>query len=156
MKNVFLKSIDIFYPLAKKIMPLQTFRYAVCGGINTLLGLLIYFILYHFVFEKLVVDVGFFAFKPHMAALLLSGLFSFCFGFVLNKYIVFTDSSLKGRIQLFRYLMAFLLNLVLNYFMLKLLVEVLVWDAFVSQLITTLLIIAISYLSQKHFSFKTN
>jgi putative flippase GtrA len=155
MKNGVINFIDFFYPLAKRIMPLQTFRYAVCGGVNTLLGLLIYFVFYHFVFQKILVDVGFFVFKPHMAALFVAGFFSFIIGFILNKYIVFTISSLRGRIQLFRYLLSFIFNLALNYCMLKLMVEIFAWDAFFSQLLTTAFIVAISYLSQKHFSFKS-
>lgn len=156
MKIRFLKLIDFFYPLAKKIMPLQTFRYAVCGGINTFLGLFIYFVCYHYIFQKILVNIGFMVFKPHMAALFVAGFFSFTIGFILNKYIVFTISSLKGRIQLFRYLLSFLFNLALNYCMLKLFVEIFSWDAFLSQLLTTGFIVAISYLSQKHFTFKTN
>ncbi|HMU73529.1 MAG TPA: GtrA family protein, partial [Ferruginibacter sp.] len=65
------------------------------------------------------------------------------------------DSNLRGRIQLFRYGLAFLFNLALNYFILKVFVEVFGWWPFLSQCITTAIIISISYLSQKHFSFRT-
>ncbi len=135
-------------------MPVQTFRYAACGGANTVLGLLIYYIGYQHLFVRQNVDFGFFAFKPHIAALFLSCFVSFVVGFLLNKYVVFTGSNLKGRIQLFRYFLSFSFNLVLNYLMLKLLVEILTWDALLSQLLTTALVITVSYLSQKHFSFK--
>lgn len=135
-------------------MPVQTFRYAACGGANTVLGLLIYYIGYQHLFVRQNVDLGFFAFKPHIAALFLSCFVSFVVGFLLNKYVVFTGSNLKGRIQLFRYFLSFSFNLVLNYLMLKLLVEILTWDALLSQLLTTALVITVSYLSQKHFSFK--
>jgi putative flippase GtrA len=67
---------------------------------------------------------------------------------------VFVDSNLKGRIQLFRYFLAFLLNLVINYFMQKLLIDSLHIEAFTSQLIITFILITVSYLSQKHFSFR--
>jgi putative flippase GtrA len=72
----------------------------------------------------------------------------------LNKYVVFTGSNLKGRIQLFRYFLSFFLNLVINYFVLKILVEGLAWNPLASQVLTTCIIIAISYLTQKHFTFK--
>ncbi len=135
-------------------MPVETFRYAACGAGNTVLGLLTYYIGYQFLFARKVFDFGFFAFKPHVAALLLSFIVSFSVGFLLNKYVVFTGSNLRGRIQLFRYFLAFAFNLVLNYGMLKLLVEQMGWDALVSQLVTTCLVVSISYLSQKHFTFK--
>lgn len=135
-------------------MPIQTFRYAACGGINTLLGLTVYFIGYEYLFARENFDFGFFAFKPHIAALFLSFCVSFVVGFLLNKFVVFTGSNLRGRIQLFRYFLSFSLNLVINYLLLKFFVELLLWNALISQVITTVIIISFSYLSQKHFSFK--
>ncbi|MBK7885334.1 MAG: GtrA family protein [Chitinophagaceae bacterium] len=70
------------------------------------------------------------------------------------KYVVFIDSTIKGRIQLFRYFSVFALNLCINYLMLKLLVEILFWPAMVSQIVTTFIMIIISYLAQKHFTFQ--
>ena len=135
-------------------MPIQTFRYAACGGINTLIGLSLYFISYEYIFHKEVFDFDFFAFKPHIAALFVSFCFTFVIGFLLNKYVVFVGSNLRGRIQVFRYFLSFSFNLLINYLMLKLLVEVFQWNALASQLLTTCLVITISYLSQKHFSFR--
>lgn len=154
MKQTLTSLLDFFYPPFKKWMPVLTFRYAVCGGGNTLLGLLVYYIGYHYLFVGEVFRWQFFVFKPHMAALFLSGGISFIVGFMLNKYVVFTGSLLKGRVQLFRYFLSFLFNIVLNYFLLKLLVEGMEWYAFTSQLLTTVLIIGVSYLTQRYFSFK--
>jgi putative flippase GtrA len=75
-------------------------------------------------------------------------------GFTLNKFLVFADSYLRGRIQLFRYFLSFLFNLTINYFVLKLLVQVFYIEAVLSQVITTVIIIAIGYITQKHFTFK--
>ena len=146
--------IDLFYPPFRRLMPLQTFRYAACGGMNTLLGLAAYFISFHYIFTKENFDLGFIVFKPHNAALFVSFIVSFITGFILNKYVVFITSNLRGRIQLFRYFIAFFLNLVLNYFLLKLFVERLHMEPFLSQVITTVIIVTLSYLTQKHFSFR--
>lgn len=135
-------------------MPIQTFRYAACGGMNTLMGLLIYALSLRYLFNNKIFHFGISAFKPHNAALFLSSCCVFILGFLLNKYVVFIGSNLRGRIQLFRYFLSFFFNLVVNYFLLKLLVEGLYWDPLLSQVLTTCLIIAISYLTQKHFSFK--
>ncbi len=135
-------------------MPLQTYRYAFCGGANAAFGLLTYFIGYRFLFAGRIFDMGFFAFKPHIAALFLSSTITFFIGFLLNRYVVFTSSYLRGRIQLFRYFLSFAFNLVVNYLMLKLLVEILHLDAVWSQVITIILVIGISYLTQKHFTFR--
>jgi putative flippase GtrA len=135
-------------------MPEQTFRYAACGGANTLLGLTLFKILLVYVFRYQNVDLGFYTLKPHNAALFISFIVNFAVGFLLMKYVVFVDSYLRGRIQLFRYGVSFLFNLALNYFILKIFVEVFGWWPFLSQCITTCIIITISYISQKHFSFR--
>ena len=93
-------------------------------------------------------------FKPYNAALFLSFCISFCAGFLLNKYVVFTGSYLRGRIQLFRYFLSFFLNLVINYFLLMAFIELLQMKPFLSQIITTVIIVALGYLTQKHFSFR--
>ena len=146
--------IDLFYPPFRKWMPEQTFRYAVCGGANTVLGLAIYFISYQFILKKENLDLGFFAFKPHIAALFISFCVNFVVGFILMKFVVFVSSNLRGRIQLVRYFLSFGFNLILNYLLLKLLVELLHMNALLSQLITTCIVVLVSYFSQKHFTFK--
>jgi putative flippase GtrA len=135
-------------------MPEQTFRYAACGGANTVLGLMLFKILLVYVFKYQNVELGFYTLKPHNAALFVSFCVNFLFGFILMKYVVFIDSNLKGRIQLFRYLLSFVLNLILNYFILKVFVELFGWWPFLSQCLTTVIIVTISYLSQKHFTFR--
>lgn len=147
--------LDFFYPLFRKFMPKQTYRYAACGGTNTILGFILYVVSFKYIFDREIFHFGISAFKPHNAALFLSSSFTFFLGFLLNKYIVFTDSNLRGRIQLFRYFLSFAVNLVINYFLLKFFVEFLKMDPVLSQVITIAIIIIISYLTQKHFSFKS-
>lgn len=154
MKQKVTTVLDYFYPPFRRLMPIQTFRYAACGGANTVLGLLIYGLSLKFIFADDVFYFGILAFKPHIAALFLSSCVAFIVGFLLNKYIVFITSNLRGRIQLFRYFLSFFFNLVINYFLLKMLVEGFKWDRVISQILTTIAIIAIGYLTQKHFSFR--
>jgi putative flippase GtrA len=146
--------IDLFYPPFRKWMPEQTFRYAVCGGANTVLGLAVYFVSYQFILKKENLDFGFFAFKPHIAALFISFCVNFVVGFILMKFVVFVASNIRGRIQLVRYFLSFGFNLVLNYLLLKLFVDLLHMHALISQLITTCIVVLVSYFSQKHFTFK--
>lgn len=153
-KHLLTKVIDFFYPPFRKIMPLQTFRYAACGGSNTVLGLVIYSLSYTYVFKGQDFDMGFYAFKPHIAALFVSFSINFPVGFLLMKFLVFEESNIKGRIQLFRYFIFFIFCLFLNYVLLKLLVEILHWNAILAQIITTVIVVCVSYLTQKHFTFK--
>ena len=61
--------IDFFYPPFRKVMSLELFRYAACGGLNLALDWTLFYFLYHFVFHGQVFDLGFIAFTPHIAAL---------------------------------------------------------------------------------------
>ena len=153
-KSLLLQIIDIFYPLFKKIMPLQTFRYAACGGGNTALNIIIYFVSYNFVLKKEIVHLPFVAISPHIAAFIIAFFITFPIGFYLNMFVVFDGSYLKKRIQLFRYFLVVLICIFLNYIFLKLFVERLEWYPTPSMIVTTAIVIVFSYLSQRNFSFK--
>jgi putative flippase GtrA len=154
VRDILLPVIDFFYPPFRKIMPLQTYRYAVAGGVNALLGLVLYYISYKYILKEQDLYFVFYAFKSHVAALFISFCFCFPFGFFLMKYLVFSDSKIKGRIQLFRYLVVFVFNLVLNYILLKILVENFHIYAPLAQVLTTGVVIFISYMAQRHFTFR--
>ncbi len=135
-------------------MPEQTYRYAVCGGTNTLLSIAVFNIFFKQVFHEQNVHLGLLVLKAYNAALFISFCISFIVGFILLKYLVFVDSNLKGRIQLFRYLMSYLLNLGIMYVLMKVFVEFLHIDPKNAQLINTVIVVAISYASQKYFTFR--
>lgn len=156
MRKRIIAFIDFFYPLFRRFMPLQTFRYAVCGGSNMILDIFIYFISYNFILHKHILNLGFIAFEPYTAALWMAFAVSFPTGFLLSKYIVFNESQLKGTIQLFRYVLIVMINLTLNYTIIKVLVEAMHFYPTVSRLFATCFVVAFSYLSQKHFTFKTS
>jgi putative flippase GtrA len=153
-RDLILPVIDFFYPPFRKIFGLQTFRYAACGGFNMTLGLVVYFISYKYILRGQTLDLGFFAFKSHIAALIFSFAFSFPFGFFLMKYVVFSDSNMKGKVQLVRYFLLYLTNLVMNYGLLKLLVESLHIYPVLAQVMTTVTLILFSYIAQRNFTFK--
>jgi putative flippase GtrA len=70
------------------------------------------------------------------------------------KYVVFVDSTIRGRVQLFRYFFVFVSNLFINYLLLKIFVENIHLNAILSQVISTVVVVTISYLLQRHFTFK--
>lgn len=147
--------IDFFYPPFEKFLPLQTFRYAACGGGNQLLNLAVYYISYNFIFKKQNWDIGFLVFKPHIAAFLVAFVVTFPIGFLLSRYVVFNESDIKGRHQAFRYFTVVGICLLLNYGLLKLFVEVFGWYPTPSMLLTILIVVTFSFLSQKKFAFKS-
>lgn len=135
-------------------MNLQTFRYAASGGGNMLLGFTSYFLSYKYLFNEKDFDLGFLAFKGHIAALIVSFIITFPVGFFMSKYVVFGDSKMKGRIQLFRYFMICMFNLALNYILLKVFVEQFHIYPVIAQIITTCIVIIFSYIAQRNFSFR--
>ncbi|MET0299234.1 MAG: GtrA family protein, partial [Flavitalea sp.] len=68
----------------------------------------------------------------------------------------FTGSTLRGRVQLFRYFVLVLICIVLNYVCLKVFVEQFHIYPTVSKIITTFIVVCFSYLTQKKFTFKVD
>lgn len=154
-RNSIISFIDLFYPPFRKFIPIQTFRYLACGGGNTLLDIFLYFISYNYILEKQIIDLGFIAISPHIAAFIIAFCISFPTGFWLMRSIVFSDSTLRGRVQLFRYFLLVAVCIILNYVFLKLFVEQ--WGIYPtpSKMLTTVIVVSFSYLTQKHFTFRT-
>ncbi|TNE54934.1 MAG: GtrA family protein [Bacteroidetes bacterium] len=154
MVRLITRILDFFYPLAKPFMNRQTYYYAACGGANTLLGFVIYYLCFHYFLHEENLDVGFYAMKPHIASFFISFIITFPIGFLLSKYIVWKESYLRGRQQLSRHILLVAVFVFMNYVLLKLFVEVFNWWPLPSQVLTTSIILVCSYLAQKYFSFK--
>jgi putative flippase GtrA len=156
MRKKIIDFIDFFYPPFKKILPLQTFRYAVCGGSNMLLDIALFYISFNFILHKQILNLGFVSIKPYNAALGMAFCITFPLGFLLNKYIVFNLSYLRSHIQLFRYILIVAVNLLLNYLILNLLIQYLHFFPTIAKIFATAIIVIFSYLSQKNFTFKAS
>ena len=156
-KTVF-AGLDIFYPLFKRFMPIQTYHYAACGGGNTLFNIFLYHMFYNYVLHKEVLHVGVLAFKPHVAAFIMAFMITFPIGFYLSMYVVFQGSYLRRRIQLVRYFMVAMACVGLNYILLKFFIETLGWHEHptLSLIATAVIVVTFSYVSQRFFSFKAD
>jgi putative flippase GtrA len=156
--NIFIQPIifflNLFYPLFKKFLNKQMYYYLACGGGNTLFGFILYYISYHNWLNESNLDLKFVVIKPHIASFIISFGITFPIGFFLSKYIVWRESYLKGKQQLFRHLLLVVLFVFMNYTLLKLFVEVFLWWPMPAQILTTTIIVIVSYLSQKYYSFK--
>ncbi|MES2588937.1 MAG: GtrA family protein [Bacteroidota bacterium] len=135
-------------------MTKQTYYYVACGGANTVFGFIIYYITFHYLLNKSDLDLGFYSFKPHIASFFVSFGITFPLGFLLSKYVVWSESYLAGNKQLGRYIFFLVVFVGMNYGLLKLFVEVFYWWPMPSQILTTSIILVFSYLSQKYYSFK--
>lgn len=153
-RQMILQLIDVFYPVFSKWFSLQTFRYAACGGVNTLLDIFLFSFSYNFILRKHQVSLRFITISPHIAAMLMALCISLPTGFYLNRYVVFQQSGLKGKHQLYRYILVVFVCIFLNYLFLKIFVEYFGWYPTPSKIATTAVVVIFSYVSQTFYFFK--
>lgn len=136
-------------------MPLQTFRYAACGGGNLVLNWLLYALLYDVVlgfdFFHL---AGTLYISRHIAALAITFPITLITGYLLQSRISFAGSPLGDRVSSVRYLMTTLGSLIINYVCLKIMVEWWLLYAPLAQVLTSLITIVYSYVLQKFWTFR--
>ena len=134
-------------------MPLKTYRYAVCGGGNMVLDILLYFIAFHYIFEKQDLDLSVVVLSSHIASLFFVFPITFLTGFFLNKYITFHDSDLASNVQFIRYFLVAIGAIVISYFSMKLLVDILHFYPTPSKVVTIGVTIIYSYILQNSYTF---
>jgi putative flippase GtrA len=147
-------AIDFFYPTFSKYMTVQFFRYGFTGAVNVGLSLMLYFVVYNFILHQQMLPLGIFTLSSHIAALVITFPFSNFFGFLMQKYVTFTESELRGHVQLYRYFIIVFVNLGVNAVVLKVLVDGFHFWTTPSQVVATFFCVFISYFSQKKFTFK--
>ncbi|MBE9662458.1 GtrA family protein [Mucilaginibacter myungsuensis] len=135
-------------------MPLQTFRYAACGGANTSFDIVLYSFFYNIVFAKQDVHLGLFTLSGHIASIFPAFCISFCTGFYLNRFIVFKESGLRKRTQLSRFVLLNAICICLNAIFMKIFVDGLGLYPTPGKIATTILVIGISYTLQTYVFFK--
>jgi putative flippase GtrA len=147
-------AIDFFYPPFRKYTSLQFFRYGMTGSLNLLFDWVLYFVIYNFVLQHRILELGFVTISSHIAALGLKFPVVLFTGFLMQKYVTFSHSTLQSRVQLMRYLVVFLVNLSINYVGLKLFVDGLGFYPTPSTMMVSVVTITISYFSQKYYAFR--
>ena len=173
LAQIITKIIDFFYPPFRRFMSEQLFRYAACGGGNLVLDWVLYFLIYNFVIGHDLINLQFTiynlqfsqAITPHIATLCIVFPITLLTGFWLQKFVTFqtpnkgetpnlqTKTQSQTPKQLSRYILIVFINLAINYFGLKLCVEILGWYPTPSKMFITLITVAVSYLGQKYFTF---
>jgi putative flippase GtrA len=154
MRKILLKIIDFFYPPFSRWLSIDTFRYLVSGGTTLVTGIVAYYIIYNLVLHQKNIQLSFVLITAPIAALVIETMITLSVGFLLNKYLIFTASNLKGRVQFFRYGSVVATNFLLNYALIKVMVEAFAFYPTIAKVITSMILAVFSYFSQKHFTFK--
>lgn len=155
LAEIITRGIDRFHtgPLAR-LVPLNIFRYAVCGGINMALDLVWYHFIYHVVVAERYVDIGFATVSPHVASLAIVFPITFFNGFWLNRNVAFHATRLDTSRQMMRYALTVVGSLALNYVCIKFFVEACgIWPT-PSKALTTVVCVIYSYLAGRYFTFR--
>ncbi len=156
IKYLILRVIDAFYPPFKQFIPLQTFRYAACGGGNMLLDIFLYTISYNLILKKQNTFLGFVTISPYILSFILAFFITFPIGFYLSRYVVWQETKTSKRIQIFRYFTVVIACIILKYVLLKLFIESLeLWPS-IANILTTVFVVTFSYFTQRYFSFRND
>jgi putative flippase GtrA len=161
IRRTILSVIDFFHRPFSRWIDVQTFRYLASGGSNAAMNIVVYGVAYHLmlppypVTEPTITVLGF-TIATHVAAFVVAFCFSFPYGFMMSRYVVFTQSSLRGRVQLFRYSLLVLVCLWLNYILIKIFADKdkLNFDAVISNILTQAIVALFSYTTQRYFTFR--
>ena len=156
MVNIIRAFLDLFYPLVSRIFDKTTYYYAVAGSTNLVLGWALFWVLDHWIINRKTVELPFFEHPVHSYSVIaaICGVFSFLFGFLMMRYVVFTESQLKGRVQFFRYGLSALISATVNWILIKLMVDTFAWNASLCNVFASVVVVTISYFLQRKFSFR--
>jgi putative flippase GtrA len=169
VRHIVLSVIDFFHKPFARFIDKQTFRYLACGGSNAVLNVLIYYVSFHYLLHEQNVLVGanhlslaapdthnmarVLHISAEVAAFIIAFCISFPIGFVLSRYIVFPESELRGRVQLFRYAVTVGMCLLLNYLLIKVFMRLGVYPT-MGYVATQIMVAMFSYFTQRIFTFK--
>ncbi|MCD6012446.1 MAG: phenylalanine 4-monooxygenase [Flavipsychrobacter sp.] len=156
-RHIIVGIIDFFHKPFARIIPLQTFRYLACGGSNTVLNIFIDFIAFHYIAHEQDVHIyGNVNIAPEVVAWIIAFAISFPAGFMMSRHIVFPESNLHGKIQLFRYALTTVTFILLTYILIKVFTFCVPWmHQSLRYTIICIITAVLSYISQRKFTFKT-
>ncbi|KIA92229.1 hypothetical protein OC25_17465 [Pedobacter kyungheensis] len=143
--------LDIFFPLFKKIIPFELYRYLAVGGICFLINFSVFHLTYFLLLDKNSNEMFFL--NNNMKSLMASMSITLPIGFFLNKNFVFDSSLTKGS-SFLRYGISTIASVYFSKNLLDYLVIYLNWNLTLSFLFTTASIQTLNYFFQKKVSFR--
>ncbi len=156
MRKRIIAFIEFFHLPLFQFIPAETFRYLFCGVSTLVVDWVVYAISFHFIFQKQTLQLPIHDLSATNAAKALAIIAGFIWGFGLNKYIVFTNSPLRGRQQLIRYSFIVGTCVLLNFFFINILIHKIGMYPTPANILTSLIVAVYSYIVQRSFTFKVN
>ena len=141
--------------MVRNILDNKIVRYFFSAGIATVVDVTVYFLAFNFIYEKQ--DIHLFnlvTLSAPTGSLMLSYTCGLMTNFLITKYLVFTESDLRGIHQLARYVMVAMVILLLNYFFMSFLIKVLEWFPTIARIVSAITIGMLSFVIHKFYSFR--
>lgn len=130
-------------------------RYFFAAGFATVVDVLIYFTMLHFVLKKQDFAIGsLFVIGAPTISLAVSYSCGLITNFTITKYFVFAESELRGRTQFGRFVLVAAIVLIANYLFMNFLIKVIGIYPTPSRAISAITIGVFSFMAHKAFSFK--
>ena len=123
----------------------RSIAYLIVGAWNTLFGYVVFALLYFMLQAHLHVD----------AILLLSYLLATANAYIGYRYVVFRSTRSVGR-ELRRFVAVYAVTLAVNLVVLPLALHLLPWNVYIVQGLFTGIVVVLSYLGHKHFTFRSD
>lgn len=143
--------------MVRKIFKNKILRYFFSAGIATGVDVAVYFLAFNFIYQKQDINVfHLVTLSAPTASLILSYTCGLVTNFLITKYLVFTESDLRGIHQLARYILVALFILLLNYLFMSFLIKVLEWYPTLSRVVSALTIGLLSFVIHKFYSFRVS
>jgi putative flippase GtrA len=141
--------------MVRSILDNKIIRYFFSAGIATAVDVAVYFLAFNFIYEKQDIHLfDFLVLSAPTGSLILSYTCGLLTNFLITKYLVFTESDLRGIHQLARYVMVALLVLLLNYIFMSFLIKVLEWFPTIARVVSAIAIGMLSFVIHKFYSFR--
>jgi len=141
--------------MIKDFLNNKIIRYFFSAGLATVVDVSVYFVAFNFIYEKQ--DIHLFdlmVLSAPTGSLILSYTCGLLTNFLITKYLVFTESDLRGIHQLARYVLVAILILLLNYLFMSFLIKILDWYPTFSRIVSALTIGLLSFVIHKFYSFR--
>ncbi|NND07792.1 MAG: GtrA family protein [Saprospiraceae bacterium] len=149
--------LRLFYPAFKKILPYEVYAYLAVGAANTALNIFLFVVIYQCILPQNVMHILGLNLASYTISLIIAFLVTVPTGFWLNRHFAF-DRQNQGRdqtsTQLGKYFLVVLQGLGTDYLLLISLIMITDSNPTIAKLVSTLVVITINYLLQKHFTFK--
>lgn len=157
MKKIILTSLDIFYPLFKRLMSKSVYQYLALGAVNTVLNVLLFILFYQFILNRKEYVILGISIESYTLSLFYSFLITLPTGYWFAKHFAFSETSgNQATAKTFsKYFIVVVQGLVSDYLLLKFLIEITHLNPSIAKTLSTLIVLTVNYLLQKHFTFKS-